>query len=726
MPGAGFVAGALLAVVAAAAGPPAAGFLALSEDGRSIHRLAPPGSVAGNLLAEDYPLYQIQVLDEAAKKVTFTSHQAASVHSKSFAGGVKVRFLPSAAHPATVECTFLERGDGVEASIAVEPVAGFTLTQVEFPMLMMKLPLGDTGADDELVLPFSDGSVLRDPAQSLKPGNAWSAHYPGSLAAQFIALLDPEAGLYVACEDGEGHIKQMSFRRFAQGLRLEAVHLMPLRPSKAWQLPYRVVLRPCRGDWKQAADLYKQWAVKQRWCARKLVERSDVPAWVKQGPFFHAVSMRARPDGKTQVNFLGQLPEYIHSYHQALDWPVCAMIMGWEKHGAWITPDYFPPYGGEKAFRQATAAVLGQGDYTLVFLSGLKWTLERSREDFNGWEEFERRAQEWATVGEDGEVLIRGKPDAGVGRYAQICPATEPARKMLADSTRQCVRMGVLGVQVDQVVGGAAPACYSRDHGHPAGPGKWLSEAVYQAFEAAVRTGKRENPSYAFAIEEPNELFLPLLDCYHARDYQFGRWPRGGPGQPYPVPLFAYLYHEYALGYGGDSASLIHWPSAYLTLAQVLNAVTGKTPGGCVWGRPLPPEEVHPSILGVTRQHCRLLKAGAGKWLLMGRMLDFDFVEGPSFEVKAASHSFTFHAVQSSAWAAADGTLAWLLANATGEERQVEVTLDDQGVLAGKKVKLTTISGEDGKRHRQPGTHRLPTTVPLTLKPYSMVLLAAD
>ena len=36
------------------------------------------------------------------------------------------------------------------------------------------------------------------------------------------------------------------------------------------------------------------------------------------------------------------------------------------------------------------------------------------------------------------------------------------------------------------------------------------------------------------------------------------------------------------------------------------------------------------------------------------------------------------------------------------------------------------IEGEDGKRHRQPGTHRLPTAVPLTLKPYSMVLVVAE
>lgn len=714
-----------LAGVALTDGQPVGEFFALSDDGRSIQRFSGPDPEAGNLVVPGQPVYQIEVLGEDGRRVTFSPRAAAGAQVESIGRGVRLKYPASSQHPASVACTFVARDGRIECRIAVEPRSGFALVRVQFPVLVVRLPVGRSGADDELVLPFYDGSLIRNPGKALRVGNGRSARYPGSLAAQFLALVDPQQGLYIACHDGSGHVKEMGFRRVEEGLRLAATHLMPLRRGAAWKLEYPVVLQRCAGSWMRAADLYKAWAVKQRWCAMTLAERGNIPQWVRSGPFFHAVSLRNRPDGKTWVNFLPSLPDYIRSYHQALGWPVCAMIMAWEKHGPWITPDYFPPYGGEQAFKQATQAILRQGDYTLVFLSGLKWTLERAALDYRGWEEFQRRGRPWAVRGAGGDVLISGRPDAGVGRYAQICPATALAREILAGATARCVEMGVLGVQVDQVVGGAMPPCYAEDHGHPPGPGKWLSEAVYAAFEAAVNAGKKLSREYAFAIEEPNELFIPLLDCYHARDYQFGRWPRGGPGKPYPIPLFAYLYHEYALGYGGDSASLIKWPSPYLTLAQALNAVTGKTPGGCVWSQALAPEQVHASIIDVTRQHCRLLKAGAGKWLLLGRMIDFDFVDAPVVAVRAGKQQFEFHAVQSSAWAATDGTAAWLFANITGQDQQVDVRLDDRGVLGGRAVGLWKVRGEDGRRELITQGGRLPRSVRLSLAPYSMTLITA-
>ncbi|MBC7288376.1 MAG: hypothetical protein H5T86_10095, partial [Armatimonadetes bacterium] len=636
-------------------------------------------------LSADGQLYRLRLRGPDGAAVDVSSQDAPAPSVQESRDALTLRFATSDRHPARVECRFERAAPGVRCSVTVIPRSGWSLEDAEFPRVQIALPLSGTGEDDQLVLPQLDGALVKNPAASMKPGQGFELGYPGGLSAQFIAAVSPSAGVYIACYDSAGHTKYVACRRTDSSLLLSARHPQPAGSGSKWQLPYPVVLQPCAGKWTAAADIYKAWAVHQPWCARPLAARTDIPDWLRRGPFFHAVCVRNQPDGKQWVNFLPALPEYIASYHRHLGWPVCAMIMAWEKHGPWITPDYFPPFGGEDAFRRATAAILANGDATLVFLSGLKWTLERSSPAYDGWSSFEARGRDHAIVGPDGNVQTWGQPDADVGKHAQICPATPLAREILVGSTLTCLDLGILCVQVDQIVGGAMPPCYSPHHGHPQGYGRWLTQAVYDVFAETVKAAKAKNPLYAFAIEEPNEFFIPLLHCYHARDYQFGRWPRYGPGPPYPMPLFSYLYHEYVLGYGGDSASLSQRPSAYLSLAQALNAVTGKTPGGCVWTRATWPEAVHPSILEITRQHCALLAAGAGKWLLEGRMLDFDFANASTVLVRAGSgQDFQFRAVLSSSWAARDGSVAWLLANFTESPQDCSVVLDDRGALGGR------------------------------------------
>ncbi len=698
--------------------------LGLADNLRGVAQLAAPDRPEANLAVVGEPVYSLDLVGSDGKHLFVNATQAAAAGAEQEGRTTRVRFTAAEAHPADVVCSFEAAEDGsIRCWIEVRPAQGVAVAAISFPVVHVRLPLGGEGADDQLVVPMYDGALVPNPAERLARGANWTGAYPGSLGAQFLAVGDPEQGVYMACQDPEGHTKSMSYRRSDDGLRLAATHLQSLEPGKAVAVAYPVVVRTYRGNWMAAADLYKAWATRQPWCARTLAQRDDIPEWVKRGPFFHAVSMRNQGQDGKWVNFLGSLPGYIRRYHEALDWPVCAMIMAWEKQGPWVTPDYFPPFGGEEAFRKATQAVLAQGDHTLVFLSGLKWTLEKTRDsDYSSRAQFDERGRAQAVVGEDGKVQQWGKPDEGVGQYAQVCPATPLAREVLVGTTLECVDLGIQCVQVDQVVGGAMPPCYSGEHGHPRGSGQWLARAVYNVFSETVKAGKEHNPDYAFAIEEPHELFIPLLDCYHARDYQFGRWPRGGPGNPYPIPLFAYLYHEYCLGYGGDSASLSTRPSPYLSLAQAINALTGKTPGGCVWTRALEAEQVDPTILGFTKQHCALLRAGAGKWLLMGRMVDWDFVGGPTVTMKLESGEFGFRAVQSSAWVAEDGSQAWLVANITGEERAVKVELRGYGAGEGAPVEITVRTGDGSVAAGQGGRVRLPGEIELTVPAHGLVL----
>ncbi|MGQ9576528.1 MAG: DUF6259 domain-containing protein [Thermoguttaceae bacterium] len=137
-------------------------------------------------------------------------------------------------------------------------------------------------------------------------------------------------------------------------------------------------------------------------------------------------------------------------------------------------------------------------------------------EDIEETAEFEHLGAASAICGPDGKPRTLGDPapekSVGVGLYAEICPVTPLARKILLDSVLECQRLGIDCVQVDQIVGGGIPPCYSADHGHLPGGGNWSAEAIYGLFGEIRREGKKRNPDFALSMEEPGEFFIPVLD----------------------------------------------------------------------------------------------------------------------------------------------------------------------------------------------------------------------
>ena len=120
--------------------------------------------------------------------------------------------------------------------------------------------------------------------------------------------------------------------------------------------------------------------------------------------------------------------------------------------------------------------------------------------------------------------------------------------------------------------------------------------------------------------EEPHEQLIPHVDGFHVREYYEKRWYRGYPGAV-GIPLFSYLYHEYANGYGGDSAGLSKQNERWNVRCHAMNLVAGRTPGGSIWSSQQSMFEAHPDQIAVIRNHCRLLKTRAKEFLMLGKML---------------------------------------------------------------------------------------------------------
>jgi len=586
----------------------------------------------------------ITALTDLKTGAGFVATNTAALYELSFLDGAKVLTTADAEHTAvrqegdevviaarrhagldvSVTCRFrLVAGSPlIHGRIAVSNGLDRALRTVRFPIIDQPRTLGPDASRDCLLLPYCDGLLIRNPV-----GCDWlpSLAYPGSASLQCFARYSDQAGLFVAAFDSGGHTKSFAVEKRDKALRTAVSHTLSLLRRGAWQSDYDVVFGTFQGDWQAAADLYKSWAVKQRWCSRTFAQRvasGDVPRWIAEPSLFYAWSLRGDLEPKKFGSRLPQAVAQADAWRGLLGEPATMMLMSWEKHGPWITPDYFPPFGGAAAFAETTKQLHANGHHTLVFLSGLNWTLLKDGAcdagHYDDVADFEAHGAAGAICDTNG-LPQRFKHHPDMGENATLCAATPQAREMLMTAALKCQDLGIDCVQADQIVGGGLAPCYSAKHGHPQGGGAWAAQALFGLFDEIRREGKRRSPGFAWAIEEPGEYFIPVLDTYHARDYAQGRWPRDGKTAE-GVPLFTHVYHAYLPGYGGDSCAVSTNSQHSALYQQGMNLVCGKAPGVAVWTRAYDPSQTDAAQARLLRDHARLWRA-APEFLVYGDRL---------------------------------------------------------------------------------------------------------
>lgn len=594
------------------------------------------------------PLYIIQFADGAP---AVSSADAAAVVARNEGGAVVLEAEHGGPTGFSVTCRFWaeEGSPHVLGRIAIRLGAPRAIAEVRFPVVRLRLPFSGGGEGDCVLRPECDGVVLRQPATHM---GERVLPYPGSASLQMMAAFDRGAGVYMAARDAGGHTKAFISRSNGKTQDLSIAHVLPQVPCGEWALGYDVDLsglRPSEGmdaiTWEAAADLYRRWAVRQPWCRQTAAERAasgDIPGWLTEPRMILCFSLRGQmPDGGTG-NRLPLLVDQAERWSKAIGAPITCLITSWEKWDTWVTPDYFPPFGGEGAFAAATKALHDRGHRAMVFLSGLHWTLrkdmagpDRPHVNVDQREAFDRRGRASAISDAKGEAGIIGKPDEGVGEHATLCASTPLAREILLGASLGCQRLGIDCVQVDQIVGGGMKPCYHPGHAHPPGGGAWCSEALYRVFADIRKEGRARDKDFAFAIEEPNEFYLPLLDTYHARDLHQGRWPRSGAGV-LGVPLFTHVYHDYSAGYGSEGCYVSDKPSRLAMYQIAMNLVCGKIPAVALWGRWLDPEKLDAAQRRLLQAHIELWRGPAREFLNFGRR-----VATPGLDVPQLDMTFT-------------------------------------------------------------------------------------
>jgi hypothetical protein len=572
---------------------------------------------------------------------------------------------------------------------SVRKGAGVRLVDVQFPFVVVP-------AAGAVVLPAGHGGHLISgagltqlPADEprrwqLIPENGNSPHYPGRAFAQFLAWTNAGAGVYLACEDTEANVKMIHPVRREPGIRLGIAHIGDWPEQGERTLEYDVVLGSFSGDWYDAAELYREWALQQKW-ATPLTQRSDIPQWLLDSPPHLTIRLQGYvDDGKAPpiqeflpyekcVPLLAQVADRVGS-------PVVAVLMSWERGGPWVYPDCFPPVGGDASLTAFCRLARERGWHVGSFCNGTRWVLRHLFNDYDGSAYFrERGGARCVCRRHDGELWEENWDRNWRPSYT-TCMAQELTRADAAAFVQRLIGWGMESVQFfDQNCNAATFPCYATDHGHPALPGKWMAQAMQEmivAFRAAAaRAGET---AVIQSTENPcNEVCLPLFQQSDVRV--------SPPtcGQLDFIPLYHYLYHECTLVHGMMNIG----PDPYaLPIRNAWNAVWGQIPGAVLtgdgtllnretwnWAEWEPKVGSNDDALEMIRT-ITAMRRGAGRdALVYGRLQ-----RPPQLEVETVTWDFegrrhAVPAVAHAAWQTPDGRRAIVLANWSTTEQPLVI-----------------------------------------------------
>jgi hypothetical protein len=638
----------------------------------------------------------------------FSAHEFSRVTVQPGADNtVQITFAEHLQFPLEVTATIRLTADGdYRFGITAKNGTDQAITQLDYPLAPSPAALAGDGSADRLLLPWSAGGLLPAPGQTFARRDV---PYPGSAYAQFTALYNDRSGIYWAVEDAQGYPKLLRLNS-APGLScgIHFAHRFPAVPKPEIALPYDVVMTTFNGDWMDAADRYLAWAKTQPWCATKLADRTDIPAFLKEGSgiLISGVASKASRE-KLFGNEFERLPDVLNAYREATGLKHLVFIpYGWENRGTWAGINYFPAVPSNEVWKRVNQTLREHGHRTAFLTSGYWWVVKRQRTGsgpaFDDTADFERR-QDMCVHNVDGSVwnvdcYDRTKRFGSWRGYSVgLCHGSKQAHETLKSIFLEAASLGVPLVSFDQEIGGSQHApCYWEPHGHTPGWGRWMWTGFRDLCQDILREGKPIQPELGLFMENVSELAIPYMATYWSR--QFGQMDVGSANAQ-GIGLFSYLYHDYVTMIG---AACVQGQGQLGTRGDVLlrcrvlanNLTRGLIPGPFMHDVPLGGGDPWRRTVGAAyRSFCQPY-ARFPQYLLLGKACRPPQVDGatiPTFYYRRDTAKgkplrpntppvrkieSTLAAVTVGSFMAADGSVGTVVVNATDKPQSAVVHLD--------------------------------------------------
>jgi hypothetical protein len=644
------------------------------------------------LSRKDSPPLELTALDAAE----WTAHRSSDQDQ----GALDLTYSNFRDLALRVACRVTLAQDSAQAlwSIQVENETDYGIRSLFYPIVVAPPMLGESEDDDRYVDGIFGGRIVERPGKKvLRPSGVRPAtldswlpmnQYPGVVCAQFQAYFDSTAGLYQAAYDASGAIKDFGLYNLDGNLDLTIVHHYDERPGLSFELPYPVALGVFHGDWHTAADLYKEWARGQHWCSRTLVERDDVPAWLRESrPCMMVISQGNVERARGTLNFppaefpLGKVwparkaVALVREFSRRFETPVIVWMEGWEKIGAPGGPaEIFPPLEGEESYKSAMAEFEASDVPVLMYLAGFHWTYKRPMTGYHDWEAFMRDGRHMAVEDPNGNLLISDNAARtyldGQKHFVSLCVGSQDTQDLFVKNFLKMMDLGAVAVQNDQQLGFYADACYSENHDHHAGYGPWMYNKTLEFIRRSRQEIKRRNPAGSLDVEAPCEIWIQEIDFFIDRPYSV-----------HSLPVFQYLYHEFTASYGGDDMlNVCHLETSQMMQAKILTLGIRNI---VVVNQPDYDFEVNPNypVLTLMRNISRAQRTFVKDYVVFGEMIrpaQLE-VEEMMVDIYRSPVMVPMRKVFHSTWAAPDGRTGTILANWTTATQNVLLALDPNG-----------------------------------------------
>jgi len=409
-------------------------------------------------------------------------------------------------------CIHEQFDDDVQFSISLENKhEGITVKEIHFPILAVR--------DETLhgvVTTFTGGQYFRNVKRTIMKSHTQykgiDHHYirdvnlyPQNAMNCMMADRGYE-GLYYGCHDNNfeitGHVLELDGNR---DFNMLMVRFPYIKCSQTYSCD-KFIISPYKGDWKQAAKKYRNWA----------------DSWFM--PYKRSSSLNIT-QGWQRIIMRTQCGEVLFGYND-LQAPFDAaqkagidtlFLFGWHAHGM---DNGYPDYsfdqsqGGFDNLKKNIEKIQQQGGKIILYFNG---QLIDSTSDF-----YQKYAGEVATKQANGDMEKHHYhfPAYGITAlkfgnrsFTTACPSSLRWLGFLKECVDKAVALGVDAVFFDQI-GNMPYPCHDSTHGHPI-PYMRIHEARNIQLNELRTYIKQKNPNMGFGIEWLSDVTSMHVDFVH-------------------------------------------------------------------------------------------------------------------------------------------------------------------------------------------------------------------
>ncbi len=402
-----------------------------------------------------------------------------------------------------------------------------------FPILGKLAPLGDSAEDDILAHGFSRGLIVRNPAKTLNVKNnpLKSAQYPQSYSGMSHQLIDYYSegvgGFFFAAFDPHATEKHVRMPLDDDSLTMRWVSTnWNQTPGVGMDFGFPFVIGANNtGDWREAADIYREWALTTDWCKdgpNYLKSDDEKCRWLLEETGLTTFGVSSRED-KSDV---------FQGYHDLIGAPIFH-----------ITGHDFREY----PFGDSTRDVFEPMVHP------------------NNIETFKRNGDRWAPFFFDQKAAFLSRemrerlcktPLNEKWYKNQFCPTLAYWRSLHAH--RDVFVQNSLDCDAsyyDASAPNRSLNCNNKNHPHPPGAGRWINEGYRELYKnTRIALSEAAGRYIPIGVELMHEGLIDSYDYYQARSsggfmgFLEGGYYRGEKisGMVEAAPIFGYIYHDYA------------------------------------------------------------------------------------------------------------------------------------------------------------------------------------